>query len=177
MDGSKDSPAVAARQVGPPNRAGKQRISREQQPRSAKQHANTALGVAGRVQDLAAQRGQANDEAVLGACIRRRHRRRSHAEPPSLHLHHAEQHKVGLVQQDGCAGRLLEGERSADMVDMRVRDEDFGQSKAVSGQPGQDLGSILLRREAGIDNDRLAGRRITKYGAVAGQQPYRESLA
>ena len=62
--------------------------------------------------------------------------------------------------------------RAADVIDMRVRDDDGFDAQRVAREDLQDLGNVV----AGIDNDGFARLLVAENGAVALQHSDRQNF-
>ena len=125
--------------------------------------ADRALGVAGSVQDLGRVAVEANDLAVGEAFVGRGGFGCVNAEPGCLSSHHLQQRQVVFVEENGSAGKALELERSTDVVNVGVCDENLLELEAEGCQAAVDAGDFV----AGIDDDGLAGVLVAQDGAVA----------
>ena len=84
----------------------------------SKVQADRALRVPGRVQHLGGIAVETDDEPVAKNLIGRRGFRRCNSEPAGLLFHHLQQRQVVFVEQDWRAGKPLELERAAHVVDV-----------------------------------------------------------
>jgi hypothetical protein len=172
VDGAKESLGVAAGQVGAAYASCEKRVAGEKQFLLWEVETDAAGGVTRGMDDLGFEAEDAGGEAVVRALIERRLLRRRDADPGSLHLHHAENGQVGLVEEDGCAGDAAELRGAADVVDMRMGDDDLLQSELAPGEPGEDIGDLV----AGVDDDRFPGLQIGEQGAIAAERADGEGL-
>ena len=152
MDGTDEHWAVAPGQVGSADRAGEEGVSGEQQIFGGQVQADTALGVAGGVEDVADQASNSDDAAIVEGVVGREDFGSSHAEPAGLNVHELDQRQVALVVEDGRAGKLLQPRGARDVVDMRVGDEDLLHGEFVARKDGEDAWNVV----AGVDDDGLA---------------------
>jgi hypothetical protein len=129
---------------------------------------DAALGVSRRVQYLGRQIGKAEGQAIVGTGIRGRDFRRGNTKPTSLHLHHAQQVQIPLVEKHRCPGRFLQQSRSAYVIDMGMSNDNLAQGQAVFLKPGENLGNVV----SGVDDHGFAGNFVAQDGAVAAQWTY-----
>ena len=172
VDGVDDLAGVTAGQVGASDAAGEERVAGDEQLHGREVEANAALGVAGRVQDCGRVAVEADAHAVGEAGVRWRGLGSGGTEPGGLLFHHGEQRQVIFIEQDGRAGEALETQRSADVVNVGVRDEDLGQLEAELGEAAMDAADLF----SGIDDDGFVGCRVAQDGAVALQRTDREGF-
>jgi hypothetical protein len=128
--------------------------------------------VAGGVDDLGRVAWQADHQAVIERLVRRCNRGCRNADSGRLFVHHGQQFKVVLVQQDGCAGNAFDLERPAHVVDVAVGDEDLLERKAKVGQSAVNAGNLV----AGIDNDGFVSLLVAQDRAIALQRTDGEGL-
>jgi hypothetical protein len=76
------------------------------------------------------------------------------------------------VEEDGGAGDTPELRSAADVVDVRVRDDDLLQGELAAREPGEDVGDLI----SGVDDDGFAGLEVRQQGAVAAERTDREGL-
>ena len=98
--------------------------------------------------------------------------RRLHAQPGGLHVQHVAQLRVVFVHVDRRAGGRLQLVRAADVIDVRVRDDDGFHAQPVPRENLEDLGDVV----AGIDHDGLARLLVAEDRAVALQHANRQNL-
>jgi hypothetical protein len=118
------------------------------------------------MQNLGRQGSEADGQAIVGTGIRGYHRGRGNAEPVSLHLHHAQQTQVLLVEKHRCSGSLSEQGRAAYVVDMGMSDNDLAQGETVLLQPGEDFGDVV----SGVDNQCFVRDFVPEDGAIAAER-------
>ena len=160
---SKLPPGRSVRPMLPAN----ERIAGHQQLERSKVQAHRPLGMAGGVQDLGGVVLQSHDLAIRQASVGRSHLRRMHPDPRRLRIHHFEQWQIVLVEINGRARQLLELQRPAHVVDMRVGYDDLLELEPQFGEPLMNARRLVT----GIDDDGLPGLFIAQDGAVAGQRP------
>jgi hypothetical protein len=98
--------------------------------------------------------------------------RRGYAQPGGLFGQHIRQRAIVGIHEHGRAGGLLEFVRAADMVDVRVGDDDGLQLEPVALENLQNAADLV----AGIDHHGLAGLLVSEDGAVALQRTDRQDL-
>lgn len=173
VDGPHDLFEVTAGQIGAAYGTGKECVSGDEQFLRSEVKADASRRVARRMQNLRGIVFQADDKLVFSAGIGRSDLGRfNSAEPTGLHLHHVEEGKVILIEENGGSGLSFERERAPHMVDMRVCHHDLLQFQAMLFQARQNLRNIVT----GIDDHGFACRFIAKNGAVALQQSDRKCL-
>jgi hypothetical protein len=82
-------------------------------------------------------------KSIVGTRVGRYDFGRRNTEPAGLHLHHAQQVKILLIQKHRRAGSLFKQSRSAYVVDMRMGDDDLPQGEAMLRQPGENFWDII----------------------------------
>jgi len=123
---------VAAGEVGAADAAGEKSVAGYDHLERDEVETDGALRVAGGMEDVGGIVFEADHQAVVEALVGRScFGDGTASDPGSLLVHHGEQGKVAFVEQDGCAGEALELERSADVVDVGVGDEDLLELEAV----------------------------------------------
>lgn len=162
MDRAQNRSVVAAGKVGAADGSGEEGVACDEQIQRSKVQADASGCVAGSVQHLRLILPEADYEMVLGAGIGRRDLGCGEAEPSGLRVHHFEQGQVVLVEEDGRSGLLFQFQRAANVVDVRVRDNNLFEPELVLFQTRYDLRDVA----AGIDDHGLAGRLIAKDRAV-----------
>jgi hypothetical protein len=70
-----------------------------------------------------------------------------------LVVHHLEQGKIVLIQENGGAGEALELEGPSDVIYVGMRDENLAEFEAEVGESFVNAADLV----SGIDHDRLAG--------------------
>jgi hypothetical protein len=98
--------------------------------------------------------------------------RRRHSEPARLHIQLIVKTLIVGVHIDWSSGRSLELLSAADMVDVRVRNDDRLHAQTMFRQDCEDTVDLVSR----IDYYRLMALFIAKYRTVALQQSHREDL-
>jgi hypothetical protein len=129
--------------------------------------------VAGGVDDLRFETGNAGGRSILGALVKRHRLRGGYAQPASLHLQHAGKGQIRLMEENGCAGDTFELRGAPNVVDMRMCDDDLPQREVVPRQPREDVGDLV----AGVDNNRFSRLQIRQQSAVAAQGADGEGFA
>lgn len=173
VNGAEQRLAVATGQVGAADGAGEEGVAGEEQFLLWEKKADAAGGVAGGVNDLRFEPGDAGGEAVFGALIERDFLWRGYAEPAGLHIEHVDQWQVLLMEKDRRAGDTFELRSPANVVDMRVRDDDLFQGEVVAREPRENGGDLV----AGIDHDGLFTLQVCQDGAVAAERANGEGFA
>lgn len=163
---------IAPRQIGAANAAGKERVTRDEQLQRHKMEANGPLRVTGRVKDLGWVAFESDDLTIFQIRVWRRGFRRLHSEPGGLCFHHLQLRQVRFVQEDWRAGKTLELEGAADVVNVGVRDQNLLQLEPQLSQPAMNAADFV----PGIDNNGFAGLFIAQNGAIARQRPDRKGL-
>ncbi len=125
--------------------------------------ADAARRMSWRMQHLGRQGREADRQAIVCACIRGCYLGRGNTEPARLHLHHAQQTQVLLVEKHRCPSGLSEQGRAAYVVDMGMSDDDLAQGEAMLLQPGEDFGDVV----PGIDNQGFVRDFVSEDGAIA----------
>jgi hypothetical protein len=166
LDGLDDLLAVASRQVSAANAACEESVAGEDHFERGEMKADGALGVTRGVKDLGWVGIEAYAEAVREGLIGRSCFRRLDTDPGCLLGHDPEQGKVVFVEKNGRAGEGFKFERSADVIDVGVGDEDLLESEAEGGEAAMDAGDLI----AGVDDDGFAGFLVGEDGAVALQR-------
>ena len=77
------------------------------------------------------------------------------------------------MEEDRRAGDAFELCSAANMVDMRVGDDDLAQREVVAREPGEDVCDLV----SGIDDDRVVRLQICQQSAVAAERADGEGLA
>ena len=133
---------------------------------------NRTLGVTRCVQDFSRVAIETDAEAIIEAYVGSGHIGCGDADPRCLLLHHLEEREIVLVEKDGSAGKVLQLERAADVVDVAVRDEDLLEPESKVGEAAVNPADFI----AGIDNDGFGGVFVAKQGAIALQGADDEGL-
>ena len=89
-----------------------------------------------------------------------------HADPCGLLVEHFQQSIIILVQQDGSAGGGAKLHGSADVVDVRVGDDDLFDLQVVLANEGENILNVV----AGVDDHGFARGLVADDGAVALQR-------
>jgi len=126
----------------------------------------------GSMNDLSWVAVKSNGLAIDQALIRKRNFRCRNADPGCLVVHHLEQGKIVLIQEDGGTREAFELQGPSDMIYVGVRDENLAEFEAEFRESSVDAADLV----SGIDHDRLAGSFIAKKSAVALQRSDRERL-
>ena len=163
---------ASARQVGPSDRAGEQRIPGKEQLFRGKVQADTAGRMPRGVKYLCFQVQQSDPYEVVRTSVQLYDFRSFHTKPRGLHIHLLEKRQIMLVHQDDGTGDLLQLCRRANMIDMRMSDHYLFQGKSVMRQPRQDVSNVI----AGIDDHGGSSCLFTQDRAVTSQRTDRKSL-
>ena len=166
FDGVDELAEVAAGQVSSADAAGKEGVAGDEQLEGGKMQADRSLCVARSVDHLRWTGLDPDTQAIVERFVGRSRLRGRDTHPAGLLVHHFQQRQVVLVEQDGCAGKPLELERSSYMVNVGVGDENLLELETEFGQAAMDAADLV----AGIDNNSLSRLRIAKDGAVALQR-------
>jgi hypothetical protein len=166
VDGFDDLRVVASGEVGAADASREESVAGEDHFERGEMQTDGTLSVSGGVDDLGGVVFEAYAAAVGQGFIGRSGFGCFDAEPGCLGGHHLEERKVCLIQVDWGAGKGLEFEGTADMVDVGVGDEDLLQSESERGEAAVDAGDFV----AGVDDDGLAGFLVGKDGAIALQR-------
>jgi hypothetical protein len=164
VDGGEELVGVAAGEVSAADGAGEKGVSGEEQGLVGKVETDAALGVAGGMEDGAAEAGDGDELAVIeGVVGGGGDFGGGDAEPTGLDVHHFDQGKIVLVVQDGGSGKALEALGSGDVVDVGVGDDDLLDGEVVFVEDGDDARDLV----AGVDDDGFEGDLVAQDGAVA----------
>ena len=98
--------------------------------------------------------------------------RRFSSNPRSLHIQHFQQCVIVLVQQDGSTSGLLELHRTANVVNVRVCDDDLFKLELVIVEDGKDSLDLIAR----IDDQRFACALVANDRAVTAENADGEDL-
>lgn len=172
VDGVEDLVGIAAGEVGSADAAGKEGIAGENHLERFEVKADGSLGVAGSVDDVRGVIGDADDAAVGERFVGWGGFGSWNADPCGLFGHDFQKGKIIFVEIDGCAGEGFQLERSADVVDVGVSDEDLLQDEAEGGETAVDSGDFV----AGVDHDSFASLFVGEDGAIALQRADGEGL-
>jgi len=153
----------AAGKVGAADRAGEERVAGDQFLLRREIQANTAFGVARRVQNAGGLRSGGDGFSRGYAAVNFYFSRRGHADPRGLHVEHFEQCVVVLVEENRRAGYGAELHRSTNVVDVGVRDNDLLDLQIVFAEQSEDFIDIV----AGVDHHGFARSLVADDGAVA----------
>ena len=107
------------------------------------------------------------DAAVDGHVLRS-----LHADPRGLHVEHLQQRVIVLVEQNGRTGEPLQLHRSANVIDVRVGDNNLLHGEAVTLDDAHDVRYVV----SGIDDDSFLGLLIADHRAIALQRTDRKDL-
>lgn len=172
MNGVDDLFEAAAGKVCAADAAGKESVASEDHLKRRKVEANGSLSVTRSVDNLGWVVGEADSLAIGEDLVGRSGFWSGDAKPGCLLVHHLEQRQVVFVEVDGGAGKALEPESAANVVDVGVCDEDLGEFEAVIGEALMNAGDLI----AGINDDGFARGFVGEDGAVALQRADGESL-
>ncbi len=172
LDGVQDLRTVAAREVGAADAAGEKCVSRQEQIERNEVQADGALGVAGGVEDLSRIGVEADLLAVGEGFVWRSGFRSGDAKPGRLLVHDVELLEVRFVHENRRAGKALELERAADVVDVAVGDEDLFELEIVGSEAAVNTADFVT----GVDDDGFTCGFVAKDGAVALQRADREGF-
>lgn len=172
MNGVDDLFEAAAGKVCAADAAGKESVASEDHLKRRKVEANGSLSVTRSVDNLGWVVGEADSQAIGEGLVGRSGFWSGDAKPGCLLVHHLEQRQVVFVEVDGGAGKALEPESAANVVDVGVCDEDLGEFEAVIGEALMNAGDLI----AGINDDGFARGFVGEDGAVALQRADGESL-
>jgi hypothetical protein len=125
------------------------------------------------VDDLGFEAGNAGGEAVLGALVERDFFGRLHVQPGGLRVEHGEEREVLLMEEDGRSGDAFELRGAADVVDMRVGDDDLFERELMASEAHENTGDLV----AGVDDDGLFTFQVREQGAVAAERADGEGFA
>ena len=164
--------AISQPKIGAADVAGEERVASDECIEGSKEQADAAWGVTGRMDDLGGKAFEANQETVVETFIGRCGWRGGYAEPIGLLVHDFEKRQVILVEENGCAGELLEFESAAHVVDVGVGDEDLLERAAEGLEAAVNAADVFSR----VDDDGFASLLIAKNGAVALQRADGEGL-
>ena len=165
-------PPVTARQIGSPDRAGKQCVAGDEQILTGEEKTDASRCVSGCMDDFTWEGVQADNESVIGTGVWRRNFGGGHAEPTGLHLHGVQEGKILLVEKHRRPGSCLEQQRSTDMIYVGMGNHDLAQGEIMLLQPGENLWNVVSR----IDNDSFSCCLVTQDGAVTAEWTYRKDL-
>jgi hypothetical protein len=163
FDGLDDLARVSAGEIGAADAAGKQSIAGNDHLERLEMKTNRTLGVTGRVQNFSGVAIETDTQAIGEAYIWCGHIRGWNADPCRLFLHHLEKREIIFVEKDGSAGEVLQFERTADVVDVAVRDQDLLELESEVGEAPVNPADFI----AGIDDDGFGGILVAKEGAIA----------
>jgi hypothetical protein len=163
VDGGEELVGVAAGEVGAADGAGEEGVSGEEEGLVGKVEADAALGVAGGVEDGAAEAGDGDEFAVVEGVVGGGDLGGGDAEPAGLDVHHFYQREIVLIVEDGGSGEALEALGSGDVVDVGVGDDDLLDGEVVLVEDGDDAGDLV----AGVDDDGFERGLVAEDGAVA----------
>ena len=176
MYGVEEFGHVAAGEIGSADRSGEEGVSGEQERMVGEIEADGAFGVAGGVEDDAAEAlllafrgGSDSDEfAIVEGVVGIGDGGGGDAEPAGLNVHHFNQRQVVLVVEDGGAGELFEAVGSGDVVNVGVGNDDLLDGEVVLNEEGEDAGDVV----AGVDDYGFVGGFVAEDGAVALEGAY-----
>src|SRR5215470_11422562 len=166
VQGAQNLLVGSTREIRAPNAPGKQCVPGDQLLFERKVNTNASFGVAGCVDDLSFDLSGAYAIGLPNAAIDFDFPRSRHADPRRLHIEHLQQCIVILVQENGCPGCGAQLCRTADMIDVGVRDDDLLDLELVLVDEPENLSDVV----PGIDDDGLARRLVANDGAVALQR-------
>jgi hypothetical protein len=129
--------------------------------------ADRSLGVAGSVKHLRGKALETHNQTVCRPSSGCAVSGVATAQPRGLLLHHLQQRQVVLVEEDRRAGEAFELERAADVVDVRVRQQDLLELETQLGQALVNAANLV----SGIDDDGFMGVFIAQNRAIAGNGP------
>jgi len=172
LDGVEDLVGVATGEVGSADAASKKGVAGENHLEWLEVKTDGTLGVAGGVNDFGWVVGETDEAAVGERFVRWRSFGSRNADPRGLFGHDPKLGKIGFVEEDGSAGEGFELERSADVVDVGVSDEDLLEGEAVGLEAAVDAGDFV----AGVNDDGFASLFVGKNGAIALQRADGEGL-
>jgi len=142
----------AAGQVSSSNTAREERVAGDQLSLSREVDADATFSMPGRVHHETVKISTLNGIVISEALIDLNSSRRFRSDPSRLHVQHFQECVIVLVQQDGSASRLLEFHRAANVVDVRVRNDDLFELELVLIEDGDDSLDLI----AGIDHQSFA---------------------
>jgi hypothetical protein len=166
MQRAQNLTSIPTGQIGPPDGPGEQGIAGKQQVLFRKEQADAARRVPRGMQHLGPEAGKTERLAIVRATVRRCHLGRLDTEPTGLHLHHAQQLQVLLVEihrRPGCLSKLG---GSAYMVDMCMGHDNLAQGEAVLPEPGENFRDVVSR----VDDHGFVGSLVAQDGAIAAQR-------
>ncbi len=172
LDGTQYLVMIPTWQVSPPDRVQEQSVARHELVFRWNQETDTSLSVTGRVKDGKGRARQLQRIAVPQARVDLDVPGLLHAEPGSLVAQPVDQHQIPVVHVHRSARELAQLARSANVVDVGMRDGDPPDRQPMPVQDGPYPLNLVPR----IDNDRLTGRHITEDQAVALQWTDRKNL-
>ena len=152
--------------------AGEQGISSDEFFFGLEIKTDAAFGVAGSVQNLRGVRSGRNGFSCAHAAIDFYFSWGRDADPRGLHVEHLQQSVIVLIEQDGRAGSGAQLHRSADVVDVGVRDDDLFDLQIMFADEREHVVDVV----AGIDDHRFARGFVADDRAVALQRAYGEDF-
>jgi hypothetical protein len=172
VNGVDDLLGIAPGQVSAPDASGEEGVSGQDHFQRCEMKTNRALGMSGGVEYLGRVAFQTY-AATVGEClVGRRGVWSFDAEPRRLRRHDLQEGQVVFVKEDGGAREGFELERTANMIDMGVGDEDLLEGEAERGEATVNAADLI----AGVDDDGFTGFLIAQDGAVALQWADGKSL-
>jgi hypothetical protein len=162
----------AAGQVGAADGAGEQSVPGDERLFGREVEADAAFGVAGSMEDGAGQRPGDHRLSGSDATVNLNFTGRAHAEPRGLLVEQFQQSVIILVEQDGRARGRAKLHGSADVVDMRVGDDDLLDLQIVFADERQDVFDVIAR----VDDHRFVRGFVADQGAITLQGANREDF-
>ena len=98
--------------------------------------------------------------------------RRFHAQPRGLRAQVIRQKRVGLIHINRCARERPQLFRAANMIDMRVRDDDHLHGEPMTLQYRGNFFDVV----AGIDHDGFERRGVAQDRTIAAEQAHRQNF-
>jgi len=172
VDGGNELAGVASGEVGAAYGSAEECVSCEKECLLGEVEADTALGMAGGVEDGAGEAGDGDDFTVVEGVVRGGNLGGGDAKPGGLDVHHLDEREVELVVEDGSASEMFEAVGSGDVVDVSMGDDNLFNNETMSIQNGCNAGDFI----AGVDDDGFAGCLVAKYGAIATERADNEDF-
>ena len=153
----------SAWEIRPPNASREQCVASDQLPLRWEVNTCAPLGMSWRVHRKALNGPAHNHILILQTLIDLDRPRRRSADPRSLNVQHLQQRVVALVQENGCAGGLLELHCPTYVIDVRMSDYDLLEFELMFSQNVENVFDLV----AGIDHQRLPRALVSNDGAIA----------
>ena len=164
--GAQDLPTIAPGKIGSPDRSGKESVAGEQQVLLREEETDAAWSVPGVCNTSAGREARptakpssalASGGATSGVG--------TPSQPACISIMLSRPRSCWFINTGAPVSFLQQG-RSADMVDMRMSDDNLAQGQAMLLQPGENLRNVV----SGVDDDGFVRDLVAQDGAIAVQR-------